>query len=53
MLKEIMGTIMTNLFKSSFNLHIKNKGDLKIQRCHLNIMTKTKKISFSLALAVS
>ena len=25
------GTIMENLFNSSFNLRIKNKGDLKIQ----------------------
>ena len=29
-----LGTIMANLFKSSFNLRIKNKGDLKIQRCY-------------------
>ena len=28
------GTIMVNLFNSSFNLRIKSKGDLRIQRCH-------------------
>ena len=28
------GTIMANLFNSSFNLRIKNNGDLRIQRCH-------------------
>ena len=28
------GTIMANLFNSSFNLRIKSKGDLRIQRCH-------------------
>ena len=30
----LFGTIMENLFNSSFNLRIKNKGDLKIQRCY-------------------
>ena len=29
-----VGTIMATLFNSSFNLDIKNKGDLRIQRCH-------------------
>ena len=28
------GTIMANLFNSSFNLRVKNNGDLRIQRCH-------------------
>ena len=30
----LFGTIMEHLFNSSFNLRIKNKGDLKIQRCY-------------------
>ena len=30
----LFGTIMANLFNSSFYLRIKSKGDLKIQRCH-------------------
>ena len=29
-----VGAIMATLFNSSFNLDIKNKGDLRIQRCH-------------------
>ena len=30
----LFGTIMANLFNSCFNLRIKSKGDLRIQRCH-------------------
>ena len=30
----LFGTIMANLFNISFNLRIKSKGDLRIQRCH-------------------
>ena len=30
----LFGTIMANLFNSSFYLRIKSKGDLRIQRCH-------------------
>ena len=30
----LFGTIMANLFNSCFNLRIKSKGDLRIQRRH-------------------
>ena len=35
---EMFGTITANKFNGSFILRIKNKGDLKIKRCHKKVM---------------
>ena len=42
----LFSMIMANLFNSSFNLRIENKGDLRTQWCHQNIMIKTKNLVF-------
>ena len=32
--REMFGTITANKFNGSFILRIKNKGDLRVERCH-------------------
>ena len=49
---EMFGTITANKFNGSCILRIKNKGDLRVERCQGKVMIK-QKISFPLALAVS
>ena len=39
---EMFGTITANKFNGSFILRIKNKGDLRVERCQWKVMTKTK-----------
>ena len=48
----LLGTITANTFNCSFILRIKNKGDLRVERCHSKVMIKTKN-KLPLALAVS
>ena len=48
----LLGTITANTFNGSFNLRIKNKGDLRVERCHSKVMIKSKN-KLPLALAVS
>ena len=39
---EMFGTITANKFNGSFILRIKNKGDLRLERCQGKVMIKTK-----------
>ena len=43
------GTITANKSNGSFILRIKNKGDLRVERCHSKVMIKTKKNKFSIS----
>ena len=38
----LLGTITENTFNGSFILRIKNKGDLRVERCHWKVIIKTK-----------
>ena len=38
----MFGTITANKFNGSFILRIKNKGDLRVERCQGKVMIKTK-----------
>ena len=40
--REMFGTITANKFNGSFILRIKNKGDLRVERCQWKVMIKTK-----------